>query len=767
MSKKISQKRIKKKIHNKTSKIEVIRNKNKSSKKICYSDNEMGEICSTGQFSTYKGNFYKQPKHIEKFKSIRNDMANNDKYKSLKSHKLKYTQYLKDNFSQINIPKVIHLIKNDYYTYVNDEWFKKYNIENVEEKDKNFYVQYDNFRIVQEEVYYKLVGYIKKYIKENPTDKKAIAIDTVYKSLFNDTRKTMYKHVDAVLNELNMFIENDDMYGLLAMINKNETISLYSPIQWKIMPDEKNVKQYISHLSVGSLGIYDYLIYIQDLKKDDAKTKKYKKTVKREYLKYIEEVFIACLGKNEAKEYKATDIWDVEYEMLLEMGCDEHIKSDPNFYNKISDDTIETKYDFDWSLFTTKLGYKNKPKHAVVSNLNAFKCMTRKLKEKWNTKKWKTYFLFIQFKQMIRFEDSLRHIHYNFYHKFLEGQPKQMPSEIYPLFGMSLMFNTFLSEQYVKYNYNPLYVNYVKRLVEDLKYLFIKKIEINNWLSPSTKKAALNKLKKLEIFVGKPNNLRYDPIFDYKSDDPLHNVGLLLQWKHKKFIELEGKPVIDIPDFDWNIFKIVGTQCYMVNAYYRPNSNSIYVPLAYLQKPFIDLEERGLEYNLVYIGYTLGHELSHALDDTGSKFDGDGNLNNWWTDEDRKQFKLKVKDVINQYETFAKRDGIIFDAEMSVGEDLADISGMALVESYLLDNQVVNNDLIKMKKMNLAKLYMNLAIQGQQQIYKGAIKAQLKMNPHPLEKYRVNCALARLELFKTIYGIKKGDGMWWNNDIIW
>jgi len=767
-----------KKIKNKTSKIGLIKrhrnnsNKNNNNNKITsekrsYNDNQLGEICSTGQFSTYKGNFYKNPNTIEKFKESREQFRKNPKYKTLKTYKEKYTAFLKENFAQTDLPKALYLIKNDYYTYVNQEWFNSHDIEKKSDKDKNYYVQYDHFRIVQEEVYYKLIDYMKTYIKENPKDKTAIAIDAVYKSLYNDTRKTMFKHVDAVINELDGFIKADDMYGLLAMINSNETISLYSPIQWYLNPDEKNVKKYISHMSFGKLGIYDYLIYINTLDTDNAETKKYKSKVKREYMKYIDEVFIACLGAKKAKEYKAEDIWNVEYDMLLAMGCDENIKSDPNYYNKVSTHNLEKIYGFDWDTFAKKLGFKTIPKEIVITNLNGFKCMTRLFKDNWNSKKWQTYFLFIQFKQMIRFEDSLRHIHYNFHNNFLEGQPSQMPKEIYPLFGLSLMFNTFLSEQYVKHNYNALYVNYVKRLTDDLKQLFIGKIKLNTWLSPKTKNAALAKLNKLEIMVGAPQNLRYDPIFDYKSDDPLYNVGLLLRWKHKKYIELEGKPIIDVPEFDWNTFKLVGTQCYMVNAYYRPNSNSIYVPLAYLQKPFIDLEERGLEYNLVYIGYTLGHELSHALDDTGSKFDADGNLNNWWSDADRKAFKEKIQDVINQYEIFAKRDGIIFDAEMSAGESLADISGMALVEGYLLDNQIINDELVKMKKTNLSKFYMNLAIQGQQLIYKKAIQAQLKTNPHPLEKYRVNCAMARLELFKQIYGIKKTDGMWWKSDTIW
>ena len=737
--------------------------KTKKKDKKCVTDDEFGKICSTGQYSTYEGNFYSNKDNLAKFKELRDKFRKNKTNKSLKTYDQKYKAFLKKNFKEGDLPKVINQVKNDYYSYVNDEWFKEHDIE---KKSKNYYVQYDNFRIKQEQVYYQLIDYIEKFIKTSPRSKQAVAISNVYKSFKNDTTKQTLKQVDAVINELNGFVTNDDMYGLLAMVNANETISWCSPLQWGLRPDEKNVKQYISHLDNGQLALYDYAIYA-DMSGDDAETKHYKQKVRKEYLHYIGEVFKILLGPSKAAKYNPQDILDVETSILIVLGCNEKIKSDPEFYNKISAHELETKYDFDWTTFTKKLGYTETPKNIIVGDLNSIKCTVRLLKEQWKSPQWQTFWLFIQFKQMIRFEDSMRHVHYNFFNKFLEGQPIQMPSEIYPVFGMSLLFNTFLSEQYVQHNYNPLYVNYVKHMVDDLKAVFIQKITVNDWLSPFTKKTALAKLRKLEITVGKPSGLRYDPLFDYVDNDPLYNVGLLLRWKHKKYTQLEGKPIIDIPEFDWNVFKITGTQCYMVNAYYRPESNSIYVPLAYLQKPFIDLEERGLEYNLVYIGYTLGHELSHALDESGSKFDAEGNMNNWWTDADRKVFNTKMKDIIKQYEVFAARDGIKFDASMSVGEDLADISGMALVEAYLLDNQVVNDESTMMKKMNLAKFYMNLAIGGQQQIYKQAIKAQLKMNPHPLEKYRCNCPMARLELFKTIYDIKKGDGMYWKSDTVW
>ena len=207
-----------------------------------------------------------------------------------------------------------------------------------------------------------------------------------------------------------------------------------------------------------------------------------------------------------------------------------------------------------------------------------------------------------------------------------------------------------------------------------------------------------------------PEKLLEDPVLKYVEDDPWVNMAMIANWRRKQLFGLEGKNVIDIAEIDWDKFKMIGTQAYTVNAYMIPTKNAIYFPMAYLQPPFIDLEQRGIEYNLAYIGYTVGHEISHCLDNQGSKFDADGNMISWWSDTDRERFKKKGEDVIKQYEEFAARDGIIFDAKLGLGEDLADISGLSLSEEYLFYFLLANKNQSLIKKLSLARFYTYCAV---------------------------------------------------------
>jgi putative endopeptidase len=255
-----------------------------------------------------------------------------------------------------------------------------------------------------------------------------------------------------------------------------------------------------------------------------------------------------------------------------------------------------------------------------------------------------------------------------------------------------------------------------------------------------------------------------DPILDY-SHDLWDNLVMMSKWRHKKAVSLEGKEFIDFPIIDWSQvpIKFVSAQSYVVNASYTPSKNEISIPLGYIQKPFVDLDERGIEYNLAHIGFTLAHEMSHALDDFGNKYNEYGKLENWWTNEDRKKFRKIQEDIVKQYEAFAAYDGIKFDAWPTISEDLADISGITICREYLRDFQLKNKDILPIVDLSFRTFFVYFAFQQRQKISKRAIQSQLLINPHPLDKYRCNVPLARLQLFRTIFDVKKGDKMWWHS----
>lgn len=701
--------------------------------------------------------------HANTFNQFEQDYENNFK-ESLKQQNEKAEKNLIKLFKTPFTPTK-YSAKNDYYTYINYQWLSD---KTQELKTKlKYYVQVDSFRVIQEKVYYELIDIVKEHIKTNKS-KQSTSIKNLYNSLYNLDDKSAENYVKYYVDLTDKRIASGDIYEILGGQNMNEVVSWGCPIVWSVLKDEKNVKYYKSTISAPQLTVYDYEIYIEDIQ-DDQDTKKYKKEFKKKYLEFITTLFELCLGKD--NDLKATDVWDCEYDLLSALGCDTIKTDDPDGYNVVTKQEALTKYNFDWEKLAKKIGYKNVPNTFICTSTNYLKCIMDTLikDDTWKTPKWRTYYLYIIFRQVMRFHSKGRIAYYEFHGKFVKGQPIPYPKEIYPVFGLSLCFNTFLTNEYIDRNKKQQYIDYTHNMASDLLTVYKRIIKRNTWLSPQTKKYALLKLENIKLEVGSPKILREDPILDYSDKEAYQNMKKIAHWRTKKMISLDGKSSdIDIPIIDWEQFKMVGKQSYVVNAYYTPTENSIYVPLAYLQKPFIDLDERGIEYNLAHIGYTLGHEMSHCLDDMGSKYDEKGNLHNWWTKHDRKIFNSKVNNVIKQYEKFASYDGIKMDASLSTGENLADISGLAICEEYLRDFQDKNDDIVPIRALSFHAFFVYLAIQARQKIFDEAVKAQLKTNPHPMDKYRTNCPLARLELFRSLYNIKKNDKMFWKStDTIW
>ena len=647
--------------------------------------------------------------------------------------------------------------KNDYYTYINYRWLQ--NTEITAKATQKYYSQIDNFRVAQENVYHTILDLVKNYCKTHDT-KRAKAVKTVYASFTSFDNAKMKVHVSHLKERYESYTKSDNLWGYMAQTNTNEIISWGCPIFWKVQADVKNAKIFQNQIVIPQLSIYDIKIYYDDFG-DDPEYTTYSRKIKSSFYEYLNKLFESCLGKNHG--LSAPDVFKCEKEILDAMGCTQLKRESPEFYNIVKKDDAMKLYGFNWEQFTKALGFEKTPDTFMCSSLSYLKCICATLKEKWKTKQWKSYWYYIYLRQLIRFNKELRYINFDFNGRVITGVQVDFPGELLPIFGLSLTFNTLLSELYMKGHTNPRLIHYIRTLFADLIIVFKRIITRNDWLSDKTRKYALLKLDHLKLVIADPGNLRPDPLLAY-GNDAWENILLMTRWKTKKYIMLEGREVVDMPSIDWTAtpFKLTGTQTYVVNAYYTPTLNSIYIPAAYLQKPFIDLDERGMEYNLAHVGYTLGHEMSHSLDAIGGNYDYNGNLYDWWEPKDKAHYKGLQADIIKQYEVFAARDGIQFDASIGIGEDIADISGLAICEEYLKDFQDRNDDIVPIRYLSFEAFFIYYAVQQRQFLYKKALLAQLKTNPHPLDKYRTNVPLSRSKVFRSLYNIKKEDEMFWH-----
>jgi len=719
-------------ISTKKNKISKRGNKNKTSKK--YHENKCANFFNT--YSTFE----------DKFEKIYGDIF------SSKDFNLEKTDIaeLKKAVSPSNINP-----RNDFYSYINEVWLHS---KEVDESQK-YIVQIDDFRLVQDKVFKELLQLINEYIKNNNT-KLSKQLGNFYKSQLKlNTDKQTMNYSNEILNTIDEIRKNGNVWDLLGFVNNNEIVSWGSPFSWSLNPDDKNPSIFRCYVDQPQLSLIDINIYF-----DDGTDINYKKKYKTKFFEYLYKLFEKSFGPNH--NFKVEDIFLVEFDILLAMSCTK-IKGEKanNTYNKITTKEALNTYNFDWKLFSKSLGFNYTPDFFITSNLNYLKCGTELLLKEWNSEKWRTYWVYIFIRQLNRWNDKGSMIAFDFLGNFVRGQEQSVQRDLAPIFSVGFAFNTFLTNEYIDKYQNEQRLIYVKTMAEDLKTVFIRIIKRNKWLQPKTKEKALKKLYNFNLEVGSPKILREDPLLNYSDDDAWGNMIKIVKWRHDKAISLEGKNTIDIPVMDWSQVppKFIGTQAYVVNASYTPSKNGIYIPLGYIQKPFVDLEERGIEYNLAHIGFTLGHEMSHALDDWGSKYDETGKLNDWWTEADKKKFEKIQKDVIKQYEVFASYDGIKFDAEPSIGEDLADISGLAICREYLRDFQIKNEDILPIKALSFEAFFVYFAYQQRQKISKKAIAAQLKTNPHPLDKYRTNVPLSRMQIFREMYKVKKGDKMWWHS----
>ena len=355
---------------------------------------------------------------------------------------------------------------------------------------------------------------------------------------------------------------------------------------------------------------------------------------------------------------------------------------------------------------------------------------------------------------------ELDDLSFEFYGKKLRGQKEQRALDKRGLAFVNSNVGELLGKLYVKEHFPAEAKQTCEEMVQYLIKSFNQHIKDLAWMSPATKEKALEKLSKFNVKIGYPDKWK-----DYSNlaigTSLIENVHNMNRWSFKENLAKQGKPV---DKSEWGMYP------QMVNAYYSPLFNEIVFPAAILQPPFYDYKADPAV-NFGGIGAVIGHELSHGFDDSGSQYDGNGNLNNWWTDEDREKFEKAADALVAQFESYEPVPGVFVNGRFTLGENIGDLGGSSVafdaLQMYLKDKG--NPGLIDGYTQK-QRFFLSWATIWRSKTTDEYVVNQVKTDPHSPAQYRAVGPIINLDAFHEAFQTKEGDKLYVPKDkriVIW
>jgi putative endopeptidase len=305
---------------------------------------------------------------------------------------------------------------------------------------------------------------------------------------------------------------------------------------------------------------------------------------------------------------------------------------------------------------------------------------------------------------------------------------------------------------YVAKHFPPEAKARMQQLVKNLIEAYREDIKDLEWMSPETRKKALAKLAKFTPKIGYPDKWRDYSKLEIRGGDLLGNVRRAAAFEQARNLAKLGKPV---DRSEW------GMTPQTVNAYYNPAFNEIVFPAAILQPPIFDrFADDAVNYGA--IGAVIGHEIGHGFDDQGSKYDGDGNMKDWWTDADRKEFDKRAKMLIEQYNEFspAQLPGHHVNGALTIGENIGDLGGVAIAyKAYKLSLRGSEAPVIDGRTGD-QRFFIGWAQAWRSKIRDAELMRRLAVDSHSPAEFRCNGVVRNLPEFYAAFGVKEGDKLW-------
>jgi putative endopeptidase len=505
--------------------------------------------------------------------------------------------------------------------------------------------------------------------------------------------------------------------------------------------DFKNSAEVIAEADQGGLGLPDRDYYF----KDDAKSQELRKA----YVAHVQKMFELLGDKPELAAAQAATVMRIETALAQSHMTRVERRDPPKLYHRMSiKDFDALSPAFNWNTYLAKSGL------GAIQSLNVetpeyFRTMSAAI-EKESLADWKTYLRWHAAHNAATYLSSaFDQENFNFYGKTLRGQEQLPPRWKRCTNDVDSDLGEALGQAYVARYFSPEAKQAALQMVKEIEGAMQSEIQALPWMGAATKQQALTKLQSIANKVGYPDKWRDYSTLEITRGDKMGNARRAAWFEFHRVLAKIGKPV---DRTEW------GMTPPTVNAYYDPQKNDINFPAGILQPPLFSAKSDAAP-NYGNTGGTMGHELTHAFDDEGSQFDAQGNLRNWWTDEDRKAFEQRAQCVVDQYSGYTIVDDIKINGKLTNGEDIADLGGTLL--AYLAwKEDTKNQNLEPIDGLTpLQRFFIGYGQSWCTNEREENKRLRATVDPHSPEKYRTNGVVSNLPEFREAFHCKAGQPM--------
>jgi len=626
--------------------------------------------------------------------------------------------------------------QDDFYQFANGGWLDRTEIPDI-------YSGYTVYHEVRERAEIALRSIIEKAAAEpGAPGSESQQVGDIYRS-WMDEETIEARGIEPVRDLLEDIEAAESGAALGPLMARLYRQGIEVPYDFYVYPDLKQSSRYAVYFGQKGITMPNRDYYI-DLDNDNFSR------ARKALPGYVARMLARSGMEDAAAAAAATAVCVLETAIAEAQWDSVTIRDPEKAYNPYTAEELATLgRNLDWAATRRLLGVEGE-KQLIIRQPSYFEKLDGLLAEV-PLQTWKHYLTFRVLDAVAEHLDAATaKIRFDYRNRVLSGQPEERPRWKRGIDVVNTMAGEAVGRLYVAEHFPPEAKAKMEELVGNVIATLDDSLGNLAWMSPETRGKAREKLSKFTAKIGYPDEWRDYSKLEIVAGDHAGNLRRAFAFEYQRNLDKLGGPV------DRNEWFMTPQT---VNAYYSPAKNEIVFPAARLQPPFFQLDaDDAINYGAV--GGVIGHEISHGFDDKGSKFDGDGNLTDWWTDADREAFEERTRVLVEQFSAFEPVEGMHINGELTLGENIGDLSGVAMAyRAYIRSLDGAEPPVID-GFTGPQRFFIGYAMSRKGKYREEEIISRLASDPHSPLKYRVIGPYRNIAAFHDAFGTEPGDGMW-------